>query len=77
MATRPRPVSNNVGACLGDIIALTLEVRPQLVAAGEVAQKRYQDPVLLADLVVIERAVNDIERHARNAQQNRYEPRRR
>ncbi len=76
MTSGPRPLSNNVAACIGEIIALTLDVRPRLETACQAAEERYQDVALLADLVDIERAVNDIEHHALNAQQNKFEVRR-
>lgn len=76
MPTKARPVSNNVIACLEAITALVITVRPTLEAASDRAEQIYQDPILLGQIVRIERTVNDIGHHARNARNNRYEERR-
>lgn len=76
MPSKPRPASNNVIACLEDIIAAVSDALPAVAAASDRAADRYQDPVLLAHLVRIERALNAVGAHARNARHNQYEPRR-
>ena len=73
MTTKPRPLSNNVIAGLEAITALCLDVQPTVRAASDRAEQHYQDPLLLGQIVRIERVINAIGCHARNARNNRYE----
>lgn len=75
MPSKPRPASNNVIACLEAITALVIDVQPTLQAASDRAEQVYQDPLLLGHIVRIERIINTIGRHARNARNNRYDER--
>ena len=73
MPSQPRPASNNVIACLEAITAIAADILPTVEAAGDRAERIYLDPLLLGDVVRIERAFNRIRRHAQNARANRYE----
>lgn len=74
MPTRPR-LPSNVIAGLEDATAIIKDIWPVLASACARAEDRYQDPVLLADLGRITRAVAVIEHHVKNARQGRYQER--
>lgn len=71
MGPQPRPLSNNVRACIDDIIDLSGQIWTAVGLASERAQQ-YRDPDLLAALNRITRGVAEIRQHAADAQHNVY-----
>jgi hypothetical protein len=74
MPTKTRLPTNAING-LEDSLAILHDIWPNLTAACERAEHRYQDAALLADLNRLVRGVSVIEHHLRNARRNEYEER--
>lgn len=72
MVRGPRPLSNNVRACVDNISDLCATAWAATRLAGERAA-HYRDPDLLAAIVTITRSIAEIRQQAANVRTNTYE----